>query len=67
MPPLVELTLPVVLFLTPAVMPVTFTEKMHEPPAMMVAPSRRTYVLAIRVIVCVPQSPVTVPPELPGH
>ena len=49
-PPLVELTVSVVLFLTPAVMPVTFIEKVHEPPALMVPPSRIRYVLAVKLI-----------------
>ncbi len=39
-PPSVEVTAPVVLFLAPAVVPVTFTEKVHELLCARVAPER---------------------------
>ena len=41
-PPLVELTAPVVLFLIPVVAPVTLTDSVHEPAAATVAPLRLT-------------------------
>src|SRR5215470_15731142 len=41
-PALLELTLPVVLVLSPAEVPVTFTEKVHEPPAAIVPPESVT-------------------------
>jgi len=37
-PPFADVTAPVVLFLTPAVVPVTVTENMHVPLAAIVAP-----------------------------
>ncbi len=59
-PPSVEVTLPVVLFCVPAVIPVTFTEKLQEPPAAIVPPLRLiTPVPAVAVIVPAPQVPVT--------
>ena len=39
-PPSVDVTAPVVLFRTPADVPVTLTEKVHEAPAARVAPER---------------------------
>src|SRR5260221_197248 len=39
-PPSVEVTLPVVLFLVPPVVPVTFTAKVHEVLAVRLAPDR---------------------------
>jgi hypothetical protein len=41
-PPSVEETLPVVLFFAPAVVPITFTEKVHDPLAAIVPPERLT-------------------------
>jgi hypothetical protein len=58
-PPSVDVTLPVVLFLVPAVVPVTFTENVQEllaarvPPARLTAPEP-----AVAVIVPLPQVPV---------
>ena len=58
-PPSAEVTLPVTLLLTPAVVPVTFTEKVHEPPAASDAPERLTRpVPPVAVIVPVPQLPI---------
>jgi len=58
-PPSVEVTLPVMLFLNPAVMPVTFTENVQELLAATVAPDKPTPLLpAVAVIVPVPQVPV---------
>jgi hypothetical protein len=49
-PPFVELTLPVVLFCSPAVAPVTVTANVHVPPAATVAPpSEITPVAAVVV------------------
>jgi hypothetical protein len=59
-PPSVEVTFPVVLFFCPAVVPVTFTEKVHELLAARVAPDRlMTPVPAVAVIVPPPQEPVS--------
>src|SRR5258708_2805019 len=41
-PPLVELTVPVVLFFTPEVVPVTFTVTVHEPLAFKPSPVKLT-------------------------
>jgi hypothetical protein len=58
-PPAVELTLPVVLFFAPAVVPVTLTEKVHEPLAAIVPPERLIAPEpAVAVIVPAPQLPV---------
>ena len=58
-PPSVEVTLPVVLFLIPAVVAVTFTEKVHEVEAARLAPVRlMTPVACVAVIVPPPQEPV---------
>jgi hypothetical protein len=58
-PPSVEVTLPVVLFCTPAVMPVTFTENVQEALAASDAPDKLiTFVPAVAVIVPPPQVPV---------
>src|SRR5215470_3582224 len=58
-PPSVELTFPVVLFCSPAAVPVTFTEKVQELLAARVAPDRLiTFVPAVAVIVPPPQEPV---------
>src|SRR5262249_4643197 len=57
-PPSVELTLPVVLFCTPAAVPVTFTEKVHEPLAGIVPPDKlMMLVFCVAVIVPAPQVP----------
>src|SRR5437763_836688 len=53
-PPLVELTAPVVLFCAPAAMPVTFTERLHEALGLRLAPERLTLL--------VPSTAVMVPP-----
>src|SRR5258708_4831420 len=63
-PPSVELTVPVVLLLLPAVVPVTSTEKVHEEPAagdaVSVPPERLMLPLpAVAVIVPLPHEPVT--------
>src|SRR5260221_96523 len=63
-PPSVEVTAPVVLLLSPAVVPVTSTEKVHEEPAageaVKVPPDRLMVLLpAVAVIVPLPQEPVT--------
>src|SRR6202045_3774575 len=62
-PPSVEVTLPEVLFLAPAVVPVTSTEKVQEEPAagdaVSVPPDRLMAVLpAVAVMVPLPQEPV---------
>ena len=58
-PPSVDVTLPVVLFCVPAVIPVTFTEKVQEPLAAIVPPLRLiTFVPAVAVIVPAPHVPV---------
>ena len=58
-PPSVELTVPVVLFLVPAVVPVTFTEKVQEAPAANVPPDRLTEPdPAVAVMVPLPQEPL---------
>jgi hypothetical protein len=58
-PPSVEVTLPVVLFLVPAVLPVTFTENVQEEDAAMVPPERLTTPEpAVAVTVPLPQVPV---------
>lgn len=58
-PPSVELTLLVVLFCSPAAVPVTFTENVHEEFAAMVPPVRLiTLVPAVAVMVPPPQLPV---------
>ncbi len=57
-PPSVEVTLPVVLFLVPAVVPVTFTLNVQVPPAAIVPPER--------LIAPEPATAVTVPaPQVP--
>jgi hypothetical protein len=59
-PPLVEVTFPVMLFFVPTVVPVTFTEKLHDPLAERVAPERLiTFVPCVAVIVPPPQEPVS--------
>ena len=55
-PPLVELTAPVVLFLMPKVVPVTFTEMVHELSVATVPP--------VRLIELEPTVAVEVPPQL---
>src|SRR5437762_10007464 len=58
-PPSVEVTLPVVLFCSPAAMPVTFTAKVHDELAAILAPDRLiTFVFCVAVIVPPPQEPV---------
>lgn len=58
-PPSVEPTLPVVLVCKPAVMPVTFTEKVQEALAAIVPPDKlMTPVPAVAVIVPAPHEPV---------
>lgn len=58
-PPLIEVTLPVVLFFVPAVVPVTFTEKVQLLFPAMVAPESETVPLpAVEVMVPPPQLPV---------
>src|SRR5579859_7259744 len=62
-PPSVEVTAPVVLFFTPAVVPVTLTENVHDDPtagdAVNVPPDRLMMPLpAVAVIVPLPQEPV---------
>jgi hypothetical protein len=42
LPPSVDVTAPVVLFCTPAAVPVTFALNVHDPPAVSVAPVRLT-------------------------
>jgi len=55
-----EVTAPLVLFLMPAVVPVTFTLKVHEPLAAIVAPVRLTVPdPAVAVIAPPPQLPVS--------
>ena len=59
-PPSVELTALVVLFLVPDVEPVTFTEKVQEALAASAAPDRLTEVApAVAVMVPPPQEPVS--------
>ncbi len=59
-PPSVEVTLPVVLFFVPAVVPVTFTAKVQEVLCARVAPVRlMTFVAWVAVIVPPPQLPVS--------
>ena len=59
-PPSFEVTLPVVLFCSPAAVPVTFTENVHELFAASVAPDRLiTFVPAVAVMVPLPQLPVS--------
>ena len=58
-PPSLEVTLPVVLFCSPAAVPVTFTENVHELAAAKVPPVRLiTFVPAVAVMVPLPQLPV---------
>src|SRR5882724_8160024 len=58
-PPSVDATFPVVLFFVPAVVPVTFTENVHELLAARLAPDRLiTFVACVAVIVPPPQLPV---------
>ncbi len=58
-PPSVEVTLLVVLFIRPAATPVTFTAKVHELLATKEAPARLiTFVPCVAVIVPRPQLPV---------
>src|SRR5262249_31768037 len=58
-PPSVDVTVLVVLGLVPAVVPVTLTEKVHEPPPARVAPLRATEPLpAVAAIVPPPQAPL---------
>jgi len=58
-PPSLEVTAPVTLFLSPAVVPVTFTENVHELFAASVAPARLITLLpAAAVIVPPPQLPL---------
>jgi hypothetical protein len=58
-PPPVELTVPVVLFFVPAVVPVTLTENVHELLAAMVLPERLTVPEpAVAVIAPAPHEPV---------
>jgi hypothetical protein len=57
-PPSVELTAPVVLFFVPAVVPVTFTENVHEAAAASVPPARLAEPdPAVAVMVPLPQVP----------
>lgn len=56
-PAFVEVIVPVVFTLWPLVVPVTFTEKVQEPPAAMVPPERLTDEAEV-VIVPEPQDPV---------
>ena len=59
-PPSVEVTLPVVLFCSPAAMPVTFTENVQDALAAKVAPDRLiTFVLWVAVMVPPPHDPVS--------
>ena len=58
-PPFVELTLPVVLFFTPDVVPVTLTENVQVPPTAMVAlPRLTTPVFCVAVTAAPPPQPV---------
>jgi hypothetical protein len=60
LPPSAEVTAPVVLFCTPAAVPVTFTLNVHDALAASVAPVRLTLAdPAAAVIVPPPQVPVT--------
>ena len=56
MPPFVDDTVPLVLFLIPAVVPVTSTMIVQEFPPAMLPP--------LRLIVFPPETAVTVPPQL---
>ncbi len=59
-PPSTEVTLPVILFFTPPVVPVTLTEKVQELLAAKEAPERLTMLVAcVAVIVPPPQLPVS--------
>jgi hypothetical protein len=61
-PALLEVTVPVVFTLWPPVVPTTFTEKVHEPPAAIVPPERLTTEkpeIVPVVIVPAPQDPVS--------
>src|SRR5258708_26433716 len=58
-PPSVDLTFPVVLFCTPAEVPVTFTAKLHEVLCARVAPHQ-----LITVVPCVPVMAPPPPPHL---
>src|SRR5262249_22883802 len=59
-PPSVEVTLPVVLFFWPAVVPVTFTAKVQELLAAMVPPDKlMTLVPCVAVIAPAPHEPVS--------
>jgi len=58
-PPSVDVTFPVVLFFVPAVVPVTFTENVHELFAAMLPADRLTALApAVAVMVPAPQDPV---------
>jgi hypothetical protein len=58
-PPSVEVTFPVLLFFVPAVVPVTFTAKVHEVEAARDAPARlTTFVACVAVIAPPPHDPV---------
>jgi hypothetical protein len=57
-PPSVEVTLPVVLFCSPAAIPVTLIEKVQEPLAAIDPPDKLiTFVPAVAVIVPTPHEP----------
>jgi hypothetical protein len=59
-PPSIEVTCPVVLFLVPGVVPVTLTEKVHDALAARVPPERLTVpASAVAVTVPAPQVPVS--------
>src|SRR5689334_6629663 len=59
-PPSVEVTAPDVLLWTPAVVPVTFTANVHDPPAGSVPPDRLMVPEpAVAVIVPAPHEPVS--------
>jgi hypothetical protein len=59
-PPSVDVTFPVVLFLVPALVPVTFTANVHEVDDATVAPVRlTTFVACVAVIVPPPHDPVS--------
>ena len=59
-PPSIEVTLPVVLFFVPAVVPVTFTLNVHEVLCARVAPDKlMTLVACVAVMVPPPQLPVS--------
>jgi len=58
-PPSFEVTALVVLFCSPAAVPVTFTLKVQEPPAAIVPPDRLiTFVFCVAVIVPLPHEPL---------